>query len=711
MKALYIICTALLFSVIAYSQSPSVVSVQKKLDSLKMAINKDMAGDGNVASLKEITQLYFTGYYQLDSAKKYATMLNDLSIRTENQKGLALSQYYLGRVADGRGDYARAISYSKQFLESEVVKTDSSLLANGLYSLANIYIHQGDLEEALNYQLQVLRLDEASGDQRNIGLSLNNLGIIMKELNRNEEAIKFLERALSIFEKLHDKGNMAMALSNLGGLYSGNGTRDKALQTFQRSLLIYKELGHDRGIAIAYQHIGSIERNLGQYQNALKHIRDAIAILQRISLKKEISESYYEIALVQKDIHEVDSVRFFLTKSLALAQEVGDKKAIRRSLNALSDLEAENGNYEKAYFYFKSFHNVSDSILNESIANRMTQLETKYEVEKQETEISNLKTQQKLNHRLSRALLWALIATAFMALMIISFLFYRGRINRRLLRTEQVQKQRIKNAYDQLKATQAQLIQAEKMASLGELTAGIAHEIQNPLNFVNNFSEVSTELLEEIKEEIEKGDLDEVKAITEDVIQNLGKILHHGKRADGIVKGMLLHSRDSSGQKEPTDINALADEYLRLSYHGFRAKDKSFNTDFKLEADESLPKVNVVPQDIGRVLLNLINNAFYAVSEKSKLHASSYKPQVIVNTISQGNKIEISVKDNGNGIPESVKDKIFQPFFTTKPTGQGTGLGLSLSYDIVKALGGELNVETSENGSEFIIQLPIGEEQ
>jgi signal transduction histidine kinase len=249
------------------------------------------------------------------------------------------------------------------------------------------------------------------------------------------------------------------------------------------------------------------------------------------------------------------------------------------------------------------------------------------------------------------------------------------------------------------------------MASLGELTAGIAHEIQNPLNFVNNFAEVSNELLHEMKEEQATGNLQLTTEIADDVIQNLEKILHHGKRADAIVKNMLQHSRSSSGQKEPTDINALADEYLRLSYHGFRAKDKSFNADFKTEFDENLPKIEVVPQDIGRVLLNLINNAFYAVSEarSSKLEAQSnnYKSQVIVSTKKSGDKIEISVKDNGPGIPENIKEKIFQPFFTTKPTGSGTGLGLSLSYDIIKAHGGEISVESKENeGTEFIITIP-----
>jgi signal transduction histidine kinase len=272
---------------------------------------------------------------------------------------------------------------------------------------------------------------------------------------------------------------------------------------------------------------------------------------------------------------------------------------------------------------------------------------------------------------------------------------------------------------NELKLTQEQLVQSEKMASLGELTAGIAHEIQNPLNFVNNFSEVNKELLAELKDEIDKGNTGEVKIIANDVIANEEKILHHGKRADAIVKGMLQHSRTSSGQKEPTDINALADEYLRLSYHGLRAKDKSFNATMKTDFDQRIGNINIISQDLGRVILNLINNAFYAVDEKKKSPlplkgGEVYEPVVTVITRrlssppngGDGGKVEIRVKDNGNGIPQKVVDKIFQPFFTTKPTGQGTGLGLSLAYDIVKAHGGELKVETKEGeGSEFIIQL------
>ena len=261
----------------------------------------------------------------------------------------------------------------------------------------------------------------------------------------------------------------------------------------------------------------------------------------------------------------------------------------------------------------------------------------------------------------------------------------------------------------ELKETQNLMIQQEKMASLGELTAGIAHEIQNPLNFVNNFSEVNNELIEEADQEIDRGNISEVKSILNDIKENGQKINHHGKRADAIVKGMLQHSRASAGHKEPADINPLADEYLRLSYHGMRAKDKTFNATLKTDFDKTIGKINIIPQDIGRVLLNLYNNAFYALAEKAKKQTSGYEPFISVSTKKINGKVEITVKDNGNGIPQKVVDKIFQPFFTTKPTGQGTGLGLSLSYDIIKAHVGEIKVETREGeGSEFIIQLPTG---
>jgi signal transduction histidine kinase len=302
--------------------------------------------------------------------------------------------------------------------------------------------------------------------------------------------------------------------------------------------------------------------------------------------------------------------------------------------------------------------------------------------------------------------------------MIWSFIHYRSvrlrRQNKLLEEKVNHRTELLKKSLEDLKSTQSQLIQSEKMASLGELTAGIAHEIQNPLNFVNNFSEVSTELIDEMKAELAKANYEDANSIADDLKQNLEKINHHGKRADSIVKGMLEHSKASTGKTEPTDINKLADEYLRLSYHGLRAKDKDFNATMKTNFDATIGKINIIPQDIGRVLLNLYNNAFYACTERSRSAGNkeksenliSYQPTVSVTTKRSGNSVIITVSDNGNGIPQKIVDKIFQPFFTTKLTGQGTGLGLSLSYDIIKAHGGEIKVETKEGeGSIFIVQL------
>ena len=266
----------------------------------------------------------------------------------------------------------------------------------------------------------------------------------------------------------------------------------------------------------------------------------------------------------------------------------------------------------------------------------------------------------------------------------------------------------LEKTLSELKATQSQLIHRERMASLGELTAGIAHEIQNPLNFVNNFSEVNTELVNELSEELGNKDIDAAIALCDEIKENETKINHHGKRADGIIKGMLQHSRSGAGEKEFTDINALSNEYLKLSYHGFRAKDKDFNAEMITNLDSSIPKINIAPREIGRLLLNLFNNAFYAVTEKKKLQIEEYKPTIFLTTKQINKDIELRVKDNGTGIPEKIIDKVFQPFFTTKPTGQGTGLGLSLSYDIVKSHGGTLQVRSTEGEfAEFIVTLPV----
>jgi signal transduction histidine kinase len=381
-------------------------------------------------------------------------------------------------------------------------------------------------------------------------------------------------------------------------------------------------------------------------------------------------------------------------------------KKINARLGLLQIYEFLSSYYDKkdpakALNYLKEYNAVRESLYGTKNMQAMQNLVVA-EAQRQQEIIEVEKAYQ--NKIKMYALLGGLIV-----LLLVAVMFYRNSVNQKKSRILlQQQKNELEQSLRQLRTTQTQLVQAEKMASLGELTAGIAHEIQNPLNFVNNFSEVSTELVKEMVQEVDKGNTDEVKAIANDVVQNLEKINHHGQRASDIVKGMLQHSRSSSGVKEPTDINALADEYFRLAYHGLRAKDKTFNATMKTDFDESIGKISIIPQDIGRVVLNLITNAFYAVNEKLKQGIADYEPTVSVVTKKVNHQVEIRVADNGNGISANIVDKIFQPFFTTKPTGQGTGLGLSLSYDIVKAHVGELRVETREGiGSELIIQLPI----
>lgn len=370
----------------------------------------------------------------------------------------------------------------------------------------------------------------------------------------------------------------------------------------------------------------------------------------------------------------------------------------------VATLYKEKGQTDSAYDYLQLSVDLKDSLYNlEKV--RQFQTLTFNEATREQQQLQKAELDQKQYE--TRVKMYGLLA-GLLIVLAIAFLLYRNNKQKQKINFSlQTQKRQLENTLEELKRTQSQLIQSEKMASLGELTAGIAHEIQNPLNFVNNFSEVSTELVDEMNSELEKKNLDEAKLVARDLKQNLEKINYHGKRAGDIVKGMLQHSRISSGQKELTDINLLADEYLRLAYHGLRAKDKSFQANFETDFDKRIEPVNVIPQDVGRVLLNLINNAFYAVNEKSKSQNSSYQPSVLISTETRNGHIAIKVKDNGNGIPDKVRDKIFQPFFTTKPTGQGTGLGLSLSYDIIKAHGGDIKVKSKEaEGTEFIITIP-----
>ncbi|MCK6692626.1 MAG: ATP-binding protein [Thermoanaerobaculia bacterium] len=459
--------------------------------------------------------------------------------------------------------------------------------------------------------------------------------------------------------------------------------------------------------AYIYSKLGALKRHKQENREALVYLGQALALSIESRDSIRMAWVFYEFSKTYWETKQLDSSLYYAGQTLRIAQGVSDSLELTQEADDLiSRIYEKLGDFKKALRYKQMALDAREKLYNDNKKKELNNIT--FRIKQSELEFAAAEKQYR-----SRFLLYSVLAGLFVILFIASILYYQ---NRQKQKANAILEKTLSN----LQSTQTQLIQSEKLASLGELTAGIAHEIQNPLNFVNNFSELSVDLTKDLKDEISKPDVDKdyVDELLTDLTQNQEKINHHGKRAAAIVSGMLYHARASTGKKEPTDLNALADEYLRLAYHGLRAKNPNFNAKMVTDFDPTVGKVEVIPQDMGRVLLNLINNAFYAVQQRQRSAAQDlpglqnleglYAPTVTVSTQKTDNQIVIKVKDNGTGIPEEVKAKIFQPFFTTKPTGQGTGLGLSLAYDIVvKGHGGTLEVESTEDvGSEFIIQLP-----
>ncbi len=565
------------------------------------------------------------------------------------------------------GDYATAIKLHLQVLAFYKSQNNPIVLKiNG--ALLSTYRDQGDYKEALHYSS--LLLENITPEYEFVRGVINAMrGSIYFEMNNLDSAQFYLAKALKYTNVVSEGWILLMN----GRLYTKMKKSDIAFTYYTQAIDSLQADKNYKDLAGAFIGTGELYEQTGNIDSAIYYGKQGLDIAKKKKFNKEAIQSYLLLSRAYEKV-----------------------------------------NTKTALEYYKLAIIGKDSLFNQEKQRQL--LSYKFNEELRQSEIKNAQ-QQAMNK--NRVLVLLILLTCFVLFIIILVRNNRHKQTANLLLHQQ--KEEIQSTLSQLRSTQAQLIQSEKLASLGELTAGIAHEIQNPLNFVNNFAEVSAEMLDEMEEELEKGDTTEAIAIATDLKTNLEKINHHGKRASSIVKGMLEHSRVSTGVKEPTDLNALADEFLRLAYHGLRAKDSSFNATVETHFDPDLPLVSVIPQDIGRVLLNLINNAFYAVAERSRstvhqrdttvetLHATSlpYQPTVTISTQKINNQIVIKVTDNGNGIPESIRDKIFQPFFTTKPTGQGTGLGLSLAYDIVtKGHGGTLEVESKAGeGSEFIILL------
>ncbi len=591
------------------------------------------------------------------------------------------------------GEQALSLSEHIHFLRGE---------ANALTHIGQAMREKGDLPKALELQIRARNIAKENKYTTEYATALRRIGLVYMDLRDYPKTLSYLHQALYQAERIQSKRGMAIEYMNLGMTHEYMKNLDSALFYAQKAFE-GKEYIEDLFPEVL-RVMGNIQTKKNNQPLALSYYRQGIDAGLKLNDYRTISYICSDAAAMFKYFNQPDSSIAYAKKGLQYGKINSYKKGILFSSTILSEYY-DSIDPKQALYYYKIAAAAKDSLFGAGNIQTIQSLVSKEETRQKEIEQAKAAYQNQLKF-------YGLLA-GLGVFSIIAFIQYRN--NRQKQQANKV----LENTLANLKSAQSQLIQSEKMASLGELTAGIAHEIQNPLNFVNNFSELSNELITEMNEEIDNGNTDEVKAIASDIKQNLEKIHHHGKRADSIVKVMLQHSQKGSGQKEPTDINALAEEYLSLAYHGFLAKDDTLNVSLITDFDKSIGTVKLVQQDISKVLLNVYNNAFYALSAKSSAEAlakdealakadGDYRPTVTLTTMKKGDTIEIRVKDNGIGIPDNIKDKIFQPFFTTKPTGQGTGLGLSLSYDIVKAHGGELRVETKEGeGSEFVVLLPI----
>jgi signal transduction histidine kinase len=660
-----------------------------------------------------------------------ATFNESLNLLLENNQPLSviILQQFLAQNLYSNGEKETGINY-----EIETLNLIESLKNPKLKGLGYLILSYTTLQfnRSIEYTLSGLHLlENIASDELlcEIYYALNgNYAIVLEDFQKR---LEYAEKYWSVKKKLGSANPSAISLQDTIVFLFEKAICLSNLKSFEEARIFLDSLRDENKNAFwlakyydaegqYFELKGELKEAFVNYLESYKLFNDNNWYQQTCYLAIYLAESYYKI-------QDYDNGLKFGLRGFELSLNQYAPLQIRASL-ILSKLYESKGEIRKAYDYLKISREIQEVFNQEDLKNRLASLEIQSVINKNKEDkaiLEQQKLQQEQANQNQRRWLITIAAGLFLSLVVV-YLLFRNNKNRQkaniLLQKqkEEINLQKIKaeNALSDLKSAEAQLIASEKLASLGALTAGIAHEIQNPLNFVNNFSEVNSELIDEMNEEIENGNLEEIKVIAKDIKENEQKIIHHGKRAETIVKGMLLHSRGSSGHKEPVDINALCDEYLRLSYHGFRAKDKSFNVEYKTDFDPNLPKINVVPQDIGRVLLNLINNAFYAAplppeggfKDPNYIH----KPLVVVKTSylppSGGMRgaVCVSVSDNGPGIPSSIVDKIFQPFFTTKPTGQGTGLGLSLAYDMVKAHGGEIKVETKEGkGTTFTIELPI----
>lgn len=641
----------------------------------------------------------------------------ELEGKVLNELGLALLQ---------RGDTPEARQYFQQSLSAlstALSLKNRSLQADILRNIASLHNTAGAFLPAAEYALQALEASRQAKDSYRAIFIYGLLSSIYNSLGEPAQALAYGLRALEEAERFGEAKTVEHILYSIGSAYAQLKQYPEAIAYYRRSLKLVRQLNNRLKTAVREASLADVYEQQGSYGIALQHAFRALAIATDISEQAGVARAMNILSRAYLHTGRLDSSSWYGERGLRLAQQAGHTLYIRDACQVLSQVYAQQNDTAKAYRHQLLYSAYNDSISSLQASRRLTLLQYQTNLGKKQSEIDMLAQSNQLKSetiRRRRQLLISLLVGLALALLLAGALWQtnqqKQRNNAHLLKlNKEIEHQRdsLDSTLTKLKATQEQLVQKEKMASLGELTAGIAHEIQNPLNFVNNFSEVSSELVEELKQGVGQRPGTDVEAdaglLLENLAQNLARIHQHGKRADAIVKNMLQHSLSSHGQKEPTDLNALAGEYLGLSYRGMRARDSEFAASILTDFDNRLPQVAVVPQEVGRVLLNVFNNAFYAVQQKKRALNGQYQPEVRVSTRQADGEVEIRVNDNGTGMPREVERKIFQPFFTTKPSGQGTGLGLSLSYDIItKGHSGNILVN-SVNGeyTEIIIKLPV----
>jgi signal transduction histidine kinase len=635
----------------------SVLGQNHYLDSLELQLENAKNEDTlRVKALSTIADYY--GFLQFDSSLLYATQVLRLSEKLKYTFGKYLGYRSMFFAFNCQGNYPKALEAALNIKKiGEEYKNTKGTVTIPYYFLGLLNLEMRDYPKASEqFFLAMSSQREAGLPQYDVYFAYSQMANLHNALNQNDSALWYATRGYEL------------------GLHSRKDVR--------------------RFFALACGAIGSVYQKLQKYEVAEGYFRQGIAQSRQYNNIYFLARNYNNLANLFDKMNLRDSALHYGKVSLRLCQAHNFGDYTLDASRILTRVYESENNPDSTLKYLKIMVAAKDSVFNQSKGQQFQQFAFN-EIQRQQ-EINAVEERNRNKARIYT------LATALSIFLLVAFLLYRNN------RQKQKDKIKIEKAYDELKMTQAQLVQREKMASLGELTAGIAHEIQNPLNFVNNFSEINTELLDEVEEEINNGNLENSRAVLKEVRGNELKINQHGKRADAIIKGMLQHSRSNSGQKEPSDINALAEEYLRLSYHGFRAKENSFNAIIHTELDKQISRITIVPSDLGRVFLNLFNNSFYAMNEKRKQFPEAYQPEFSIQTKMTVNKVEIRLRDNGTGIKQKIQDKIFQPFFTTKPTGQGTGLGLSLTYDIIKAHAGEISVHSEEGEfTEFIILLPV----